>query len=222
MAQAGWSTMKSMEHQEYTHTWTINNFRHAMVVGRDKVTSSVFHIAGVPEEFYIEIEKIGSYGYTEITLNCVDSKTCETTRVAGKLTIMEDGQNLWSGQFGDPVELNFYCVKDHPCFYKDNEHSQLDCKKETPFTLVAPITVLRQLISLEGTVEEDKKDEKQSKIRDFAQFLEDPKFSDIVLNCDGQEFPCHKVILAGRWGKHNFLIIGQQFSALQCLKECLT
>ena len=221
MAQAGWSTMKSMEHQEYTHTWTINNFRHAVVVGSGKVTSSVFHIAGVPEEFYIEIKKLESGGYTKITLNCVDSKTCETTRVAGKLTIMVDGQNGWTGQFGDPVEMDFHCVKDHPCFHKDGE-LLLDYKKETPFTLVASITVLGQLISLEGTVEDKKDEKKQSKIRDFAQFLEDPKYADIVLNCDGQEFPCHKVILAGRWGKHNFLIIGQQFSALQCLKECLT
>ena len=62
-------------------------------------------------------------------------------------------------------------------------------------TLVARITIASKLTSLGGTEWEGIG---LGRLLDFAPLLSDSKHSDIVLNCGGSRFLCHKNILALR------------------------
>ena len=59
--------------------------------------------------------------------------------------------------------------------------------------LVAKIKIPGELANRGGTAEAEEK-----MLFDFKPLLSDPKHSDIVLKCNGKEFPCHRVILAAR------------------------
>ena len=60
-------------------------------------------------------------------------------------------------------------------------------------TLNATIAREGQVTSTSGTVEQ-----KEVKGLDFRRLLEQPRFSDFTIECEGQTFPCHRAILANR------------------------
>ena len=70
-------------------------------------------------------------------------------------------------------------------FYTLGDMSQL--------TLSATISREGQVTSTSGTVEQ-----KEIKCLDFRRLLEQPRFSDFTIVCEGQTFPCHRAILANR------------------------
>ena len=70
-------------------------------------------------------------------------------------------------------------------FYTLGDMSQL--------TLSATISREGQVTSTSGTVEQ-----KEVKGLDFRRLLEQPRFSDFTILCEGQTFPCHRAILANR------------------------
>ena len=70
-------------------------------------------------------------------------------------------------------------------FYTLGDMSQL--------TLSATISREGQVTSTSGTVEQ-----KEVKGLDLRRLLEQPRFSDFTIVCEGQTFPCHRAILANR------------------------
>ena len=65
--------------------------------------------------------------------------------------------------------------------------------KMSQLTLSATISREGQVTSTSGTVEQ-----KEVKGLDLRRLLEQPRFSDFTIVCEGQTFPCHRAILAHR------------------------
>ena len=65
--------------------------------------------------------------------------------------------------------------------------------KMSQLTLNATIAREGQVTSTSGTVEQ-----KEVKGLDLRRLLEQPRFSDFTIVCEGQTFPCHRAILANR------------------------
>ena len=65
--------------------------------------------------------------------------------------------------------------------------------KMSQLTLSATISREGQVTSTSGTVEQ-----KEVKGFDLRRLLEQPRFSDFTIECEGQTFPCHRAVLANR------------------------
>ena len=80
----------------------------------------------------------------------------------------------WNGEYETEIYHDFYTL---------GKMSQL--------TLSATISREGQVTSTSGTVEQ-----KEVKGLDLRDLLEQPRFSDFTIVCEGQTFPCHRAILA--------------------------
>ena len=120
--------------------------------------------------------------------------TSNTTKAAGKLEVIKEGVNTQTGCFGDAAR-HFFVSAPLQFKYLDN-----NCWRDEFYTtgstsrliLVVNLTIPGKLVSLGGEEEMN-----QSKL-DLKPLLLDPSYSDIVLKCGGESFPCHKAILALR------------------------
>ena len=216
---AGWGITRKSENTEYTYKWTIEDFDFAMRV-EGKVESASFAIPGVSGLFNLVAENLGE---RPINANVVAEKlgnrttnngvaiaqpvprtvcyplifsvslksTSNTTKAAGKLEVIKEGVRTQTGQFGDAARHNFVLCSDAPLQFKWGGLNEFYTTGSTSrLNLVANLTIPGKLVSLGWEMN-------QSKL-DLKPLLLDPSYSDIVLKCGGESFPCHKAILAVR------------------------
>ena len=144
--------------------------------------------------------------------------TEKDTRAAAKLEVIQEGKDTFCGKFGDSSAHKFlhFSSLQHSV-YQDSDFKLL-FEPEVAFkwlhagvskdgagfyttgstnllTLVARITIASKLTSLGGTEEEGMG---LGRLLDFTPLLSNSKHSDIVLNCGGSRFLCHKAVLALR------------------------
>ena len=141
-------------------------------------------------------------------------KTTERdTRAAAKVEVTQEGKDTLCGKFGDASAHKFLNPLRATGFglllqfdpeigfkYRDDGVSKdgngfYTTGSTKLLTLVARITIASKLTSLGGTEWEGIG---LGRLLDFAPLLSDSKHSDIVLNCGGSRFQCHKNILALR------------------------
>ena len=216
---AGWGITRKSENTEYTYKWTIEDFDFAMRV-EGRVESASFAIPGASGLFNLVAENLGKRTFNanvvaeklgNRTTNNGDphvarvarpvplifsvslKSTSNTTKAAGKLEVIKEGVKTQTGEFGDAARHNFVLCSDAPLqfkwgglneFYTTGSTSQLN--------LVANLTIPGKLVSLGG------EEEMNQRRLDLKPLLLDPSYSDIVLKCGGESFPCHKAILAVR------------------------
>ena len=146
-------------------------------------------------------------------------KTTERdTRAAAKVEVTQEGKDTLCGKFGDSsahkflnplhVTLADFRASDFKLQfdpeigfkYRDDGVSKdgngfYTTGSTKLLTLVARITIASKLTSLGGTEEEGMG---LGRLLDFTPLLSNSKHSDIVLNCGGSRFLCHKAVLALR------------------------
>ena len=137
------------------------------------------------------------------------SATPPGTRLAGRLEIKEDGEEVMVGEFGDGNKCLFQtCEQGKWRFTSKQKATYFDHNliwspasgfytvgPARQLTLVASLTLPGKLATTSGlNVGVDKTD----KLFDFRPLLREPMDSDIVLKCKDRAFPCHKVILRAR------------------------
>ena len=145
--------------------------------------------------------------------------TESNTRTAAKVEVTQEGKDTLCGKFGDssahkflnPLHQNLadfrasdFKLQFDPEIgfkYRDDGVSKdgngfYTTGSTNLLTLVARITIASKLTSLGGTEWEGTVG--LGRLLDFAPLLSDSKHSDIVLNCGGYGFLCHKNILALR------------------------
>ena len=146
-------------------------------------------------------------------------KTTERdTRAAAKVEVTQEGKDAFCGKFGDSSAHKFLNPLHQTLAEFRASEFKLQFDPEIGFkyrddgeardgngfyttgstkllTLVARITIASKLTSLGGTEWEGIR---LGRLLDFAPLLSDSKHSDIVLNCGGSRFLCHKNILALR------------------------
>ena len=146
--------------------------------------------------------------------------TEKDTRAAAKLEVTQEGKDTFCGKFGDSSAHKFLLFSSlQNSVYQDSDFKLL-FEPEIAFkylhaagvskdgfygfyttgstnllTLVARITIASKLTSLGGTEEEGMG---LGRLLDFTPLLSNSKHSDIVLNCGGSRFLCHKAVLALR------------------------
>ena len=150
------------------------------------------------------------------------------TRAAAKVEVTQEGKDTLYGKFGDSSANKFLYQMKFDNFlnplhvtladfrasdfklqfdpeigfkYRDDGVSKdgngfYTTGSTKLLTLVARITIASKLTSLGGTEWEGTVG--LGRLLDFAPLLSDSKHSDIVLNCGGSRFQCHKNILALR------------------------
>ena len=141
-------------------------------------------------------------------------KTTERdTRAAAKVEVTQEGKDTLYGKFGDSSAHKFLNPLRATGFglllqfdpeigfkYRDDGVSKdgngfYTTGSTKLLTLVARITIASKLTSLGGTEEEGMG---LGRLLDFTPLLSNSKHSDIVLNCGGSRFLCHKAVLALR------------------------
>ena len=144
--------------------------------------------------------------------------TEKDTRAAAKLEVTQEGKDTLCGKFGDSsahkflnplhVTLADFRASDFKLQfdpeigfkYRDDGASKdgngfYTTGSTNLLTLVARITIASKMTSLGGTEEEGMG---LGRLLDFTPLLSNSKHSDIVLNCGGSRFLCHKAVLALR------------------------
>ena len=199
---AGWGITRKSENTEYTYKWTIEDFDFAMRV-EGRVESASFAIPGVSGLFILVAHKIqrvrriqdwdsGNRTPKAYFSVCLKS-TSNTTKAAGKLEVIKEGVRTQTGEFGDASRHNFVLCSDAPLQFKWGGLNEFYTTGSTSrLNLVAKLTIPGKLVNLGGEEEMN-----QSRL-DLKPLLLDPSYSDIVLKCGGESFPCHKAILAVR------------------------
>ena len=173
----------------------------------------------MPEKIILRVEE----GHLTVEIKHLFSvflKTTERdTRAAAKVEVTQEGKDTLYGKFGDSsahkflnplhVTLADFRASDFKLQfdpeigfkYRDDGASKdgngfYTAGSTKLLTLVARITIASKLTSLGGTEWEGTIG--LGRLLDFAPLLSDSKHSDIVLNCGGSRFLCHKNILALR------------------------
>ena len=199
---AGWGITRKSENTEYTYKWTIEDFDFAMRV-EGRVESASFAIPGVSGLFILVAQKIqrvrriqdwdsGNRTPKAYFSVCLKS-TSNTTKAAGKLEVIKEGVETQTGEFGDAARHNFVLCSDAPLQFKWGGLNEFYTTGSTSrLNLVANLTIPGKLVSLGG------EEEMNQRRLDLKPLLLDPSYSDIVLKCGGESFPCHKAILAVR------------------------
>ena len=145
--------------------------------------------------------------------------TEKDTRAAAKLEVTQEGKDTFCGKFGDSFAHKFLLFSSlQNSVYQDSDFKLLfypeiafkylnaagvskdgvgfyTTGSTNLLTLVARITIASKLTSLGGTEEEGMG---LGRLLDFTPLLSNSKHSDIVLNCGGSRFLCHKAVLALR------------------------
>ena len=237
MAAETWSSITRAVNQEFTHTFTINKFVDNWKVEDGKLESAPFYIPGLPGPLTMKLEKkqerhfnshsgefdtrtpshlkiggspvataITSYFSVAIAGN---SATPAGTKLAGKLEVREEGQDILEGEFGDGNKCIFQTCSDGKWMFISEQGETYQCNKYSwppasgfytlgpapQVTLVASLTLPGKLSTASGVAAVV---DKTDSMFDFRPLLKEPKDSDIVLRCKGKNFRCHKIILRAR------------------------
>ena len=133
------------------------------------------------------------------------------TKAAGKLEVLKEGTETQLGEFGDSAKPTFvlsYDFKFRPKSaikyhdgqtFHDTQKGFFTTGSTCLLNMMVTLTIPGKLANLvRGAGGEDMKEMRENSLLDFQPFLSEPKHSDILLNCGGKKFLCHKVILAAR------------------------
>ena len=229
MAAETWSSITRAAHPEFKHTFTINKFVDNWNLEDGKLESAPFYIPGLPGSLTIKLEKkqenYFTTPHTPTQLKIGDppvetaitsyfsvaiagtSATPAGTKLAGKLEVREEGQEVMIGEFGDGNKSVFqtcsngkwmFTSKQNATYFYHGDHRASGFYTLGPapqVTLVASLTLPGKLSTASGvTAVVDNTDS----MFDFRPLLKEPQHWDIVLRCTGKTFRCHKVILAAR------------------------
>ena len=224
MASA-WGVTTNAKNIEFTYNWAIEKFDFNIAAVKEMIESPRFTIPGVQGELYLMVEKRGysfirdsndtgttvmptniKIGDRQFNINSLFSVAVKSSIVIdesfiGELEVIKDGADTQLGEilgnnyFKPVVAVQWRNVNSN-CGNWSNVHGFYTTGGTSLLKLVVKITVPGKVANIGGTAEAEEM--RQNGLLDFEPLLSDPKYSDIVLKCDGMEFLCHKVILVSR------------------------
>jgi len=214
VAAASWSFTEKKPDVHYDHVWSIANFSQMMemAVG-ERLSSGIFTFMIKDKQTSWTIEcypngyEMQSPGFLSIYLAPDENSqfpiktrfTLSIVNIEGAFSISESDVHTFDDdycEFGFPRFINHEDLRNAQNLLPDDE-----------LTIHCAVTVLQEdeTVVTSGTsrplLSEVSKADKEQQGR-FARCLEDSyingQFTDCVIVCQGREFNCHKVVLAGR------------------------
>lgn len=210
MTSSAWAVTHRAAYTEFTHSWEIRDLRQALELGHmlEPVDCPPFVIPGLPGQVFLRLrdEARGEgEGCLVVSLVEVELGSAEDAELAARLEITK----MISATDVHTETVKLGDVEGHRMQPSCRKTVQdiVQSQRSWDFDPISPIFHSSQQVSLTTTFWVPDKILSASGtgdtvetggVFDFRQLLADPRDSDIVLECGGRVFRCHRVILRAR------------------------